>query len=361
MIQADWQAIHRQHQGTVCAWRNPPALAQVDDWIAGHTTPRDALRRIRLTLSDSACSVNAQIRQILGSLRAIAQADFPVWYDGIDFSGWHADPLSHHHLRQQLAALRQRLGGISSAWAERAVGLAAQGRWADASQPHDATAALETELAQLSCLLQPAGLILLASLPQTASRLQRSILTTTLEWCARQARATVVLALPSEGWLAPGEQDRWTALDLEAADAPPPPTLAPAGVPTPPHPAHAVASRVCGKPHGLSVVEQQVFRLLQADEELSGLFGCNLLIESARGYRARVDLLWPEGQVIIELDGHPDHSSPQAFERDRHRDYEWLINGYRVLRIANSEVLRDSASALEKIRDVVRFVRRQGG
>jgi very-short-patch-repair endonuclease len=65
--------------------------------------------------------------------------------------------------------------------------------------------------------------------------------------------------------------------------------------------------------------------------------------------------LWPEGAVVVELDGYPDHSARDAFERDRHRDYELLMSGYQVLRITNDEVTRDLEAAVGKIRDVVNW------
>jgi very-short-patch-repair endonuclease len=61
--------------------------------------------------------------------------------------------------------------------------------------------------------------------------------------------------------------------------------------------------------------------------------------------------------VIVELDGYADHSLRDAFERDRHRDYELLMSGYQVLRITNFEVERDLEAAVGKIRDVVNLKR----
>jgi very-short-patch-repair endonuclease len=65
--------------------------------------------------------------------------------------------------------------------------------------------------------------------------------------------------------------------------------------------------------------------------------------------------LWPHGRLVVELDGYTDHSTPSAFERDRHRDYELIVSGYRVLRITNDEVKRDLEAAVSKIRDIVRL------
>jgi very-short-patch-repair endonuclease len=68
----------------------------------------------------------------------------------------------------------------------------------------------------------------------------------------------------------------------------------------------------------------------------------------------RVDLLWRDGRVVVELDG-PEHQDDPKFANDRHRDYELLVAGYLVLRITNDQVATDLQAAIEKIRAVVRF------
>lgn len=109
-----------------------------------------------------------------------------------------------------------------------------------------------------------------------------------------------------------------------------------------------------GRPHPLSAVEQRLARLIEADAELSQLFGFNLPVETVRGSRPRVDLLWAEGRLVVELDGYADHGTRAAFLRDRHRDFELTLSGYAVLRLPNDEIAQDCWLALEKIRDLVR-------
>jgi very-short-patch-repair endonuclease len=46
-----------------------------------------------------------------------------------------------------------------------------------------------------------------------------------------------------------------------------------------------------------------------------------------------VDALWPEARLIVELDGWEHHRDRAAFERDRVRDSELTLAGYRVIRI----------------------------
>ncbi len=45
------------------------------------------------------------------------------------------------------------------------------------------------------------------------------------------------------------------------------------------------------------------------------------------------DFLWPQQQLILEVDGYPFHSHRSAFERDRRRDAAHVAAGYRVIRV----------------------------
>ena len=110
-----------------------------------------------------------------------------------------------------------------------------------------------------------------------------------------------------------------------------------------------------GKPHPFSPGEQLLARKLLQDPELADLFLFNQSVETSRGKRYLVDLLWLEGKVVVEIDGYRHHGNSFAFVEDRHRDYELLISGYVVLRLPHDEVVNDIEIAVEKIRDVVKF------
>jgi very-short-patch-repair endonuclease len=114
-----------------------------------------------------------------------------------------------------------------------------------------------------------------------------------------------------------------------------------------------------GTPHPISKIEQKFAALLLSDSELAPLFRFNQFVETVRGSRPKVDLVWIDGRLVVELDGYPDHSTPRAFLGDRHRDYELTLSGYTVLRLANEEILQDYGRAIEKIRDLVRWRRSQ--
>jgi very-short-patch-repair endonuclease len=46
-----------------------------------------------------------------------------------------------------------------------------------------------------------------------------------------------------------------------------------------------------------------------------------------------VDFHWPAQRLVVETDGRATHSTPQAFERDRRRDLDLQLAGWRVVRI----------------------------
>jgi very-short-patch-repair endonuclease len=112
-----------------------------------------------------------------------------------------------------------------------------------------------------------------------------------------------------------------------------------------------------GKPHPFSPGEQLLAKKLSQDAELSSLFYFNHTVETVHGQKYLVDLLWAEGKIVVEIDGYRHHGNTFAFVRDRQRDYELLISGYLVLRLAHDEVVNDVEIAVEKIRNVVRFRR----
>jgi very-short-patch-repair endonuclease len=110
-------------------------------------------------------------------------------------------------------------------------------------------------------------------------------------------------------------------------------------------------------PHPLSDIEQRLAIALRADAELAPLFGFNQSIDTIRGSRPKVDLVWKEGRIVVELDGYGSHGNRAAFMYDRHRDYELTLSGYTVLRLANDEIAQDIEKSLEKIRDLVHLRR----
>jgi very-short-patch-repair endonuclease len=114
-----------------------------------------------------------------------------------------------------------------------------------------------------------------------------------------------------------------------------------------------------GSPHPLSEVERRLASALRDDNELAPLFAFNQSVTTVRGSRPRVDLVWTEGRLVVELDGYGSHGNRAAFIYDRQRDYELSLSGYTVLRLPNDEVEQDCGKAIDKIRDLVRLRQRQ--
>ncbi|HKV42867.1 MAG TPA: DUF559 domain-containing protein [Blastocatellia bacterium] len=113
---------------------------------------------------------------------------------------------------------------------------------------------------------------------------------------------------------------------------------------------------VTGAPHPLSPGERKLAARLRTDLELAPLFAFNRRIKGRHGNEYIVDLVWPSGKLIVEVDSFPVHGNRYAFRQDRHRDYELMAANYRILRITDDEAAGDTESAVEKIRQLVRLV-----
>jgi very-short-patch-repair endonuclease len=52
----------------------------------------------------------------------------------------------------------------------------------------------------------------------------------------------------------------------------------------------------------------------------------------------RVDLLWPDLKLVVEVDGYQSHGTRGAFERDRRRDARLQAAGFMVIRVTAREI-----------------------
>ena len=112
-----------------------------------------------------------------------------------------------------------------------------------------------------------------------------------------------------------------------------------------------------GRPHPFSPGEQALARWLAGDERLAGLFAFNQRVRTVKDSSYIVDLLWPEGKLVVEIDGFKFHGSRYAFGYDRNKDYELALSGYAVLRMPHDEVMADVLLAVEKIGSMVNYCR----
>lgn len=357
----------------------PPALRAADVAAFVHGIPAGAVRALggldpgslRVLLDDTAPPTGrralfvplmrpgpatALVEQIADHLAAMAQRLWPVWFGTIDFADCGRDGLGRAAAAARIGAAAGRTPGLLRPWAERAVRLALGGH-----PPRVDGTPKGTEIAQLARVSGPDGLVLVvdAAPPGLADdRLVRA-----LEWIAETAGLAVLTLFPElpasrppldrllhdARMLVPG-----TAAGAGGAD-----TALSTREPARDAPASWLAP-VCGMPHPLSEIEQRIAALLAADRELSSLFRFNQPIRTVRGSSFRVDLVWTDGRLVVELDGD-DHALRRKFIDDRHRDYELMLSGFTVLRLANAEIEQDFGRAIEKIRDLVGLCRSRRG
>jgi very-short-patch-repair endonuclease len=71
------------------------------------------------------------------------------------------------------------------------------------------------------------------------------------------------------------------------------------------------------------------------------------------GHRYRVDCLWPDVRLIVELDGWDGHSTRSAFHEDRARDRRLQAAGYSITRIAWSQLDTEPAAIAADLRSLL--------
>ena len=52
----------------------------------------------------------------------------------------------------------------------------------------------------------------------------------------------------------------------------------------------------------------------------------------------KADFLWRTEGLVVETDGHASHGTRGAFERDRRRDQQLVVAGFRVVRFTWRQV-----------------------
>lgn len=265
---------------------------------------------------------------------------WPNWYDRSNLFSGYSNIDSQIHDRLQCEAISRGEPDISLAWLRGAVSLCRMKRL-----PIVNAFPTQLQIAQtVRALSSIDTLLVLFSQDEQPQSSYLSSLARLVEWLSDVPRLKITLLLPREV-MGRSELDRisYGAFDLDrewgeeetSRKKSPPDDM--------------------GKPHHLSPGEQKLAERLQGDRELGCLFYFNRTVRTVRGSDFRVDLLWPEGKVIVEIDGYRFHSDRNTFMKDRNRDYELTISGYLVLRLDHEEVYSDTELALEKIRDMVRF------
>ncbi len=318
----------------------------LDQVEAGRASPRALFARIA-----PASTTEAIIEQVINLLSGTARRLWPIWFTDIDFGECRNDTLGRLAAAAMVRRAAAKIVGLSLPWAEAAVGLALDDR-----PPRVKATPPAVELAQLALTVSRCGLVLIADVEAACAKSNPATLVHALEWLAHHAHVAVVALFPELPPTEPpfdrilyGARHVLVAADEQMGRVT-------AGVPGNTDDEPWLAPWL-GSPHPLSETEQRLAKALGADPELSPLFGCNQFVDTVRGSRPKVDLVWTQGRLVVEIDGYGSHGNRAAFMSDRHRDYELTLSGYTVLRLANDEIAQDIGKAVEKIRDIVQLCR----
>lgn len=288
-----------------------------------------------------------------GLLHAMANAAFniwPEWYGGkVDFksrgNAWLEDEMLSDFKVNELAAINPEL---YAPWLKSAMACC-QARKAPALSERFPTT---LQFKQLALVINPETLVVTLAVNDAAPQEYRlHSLSRIATWIANETNARVAVLIPET-------LQQHQELDLILDGAIKLPAVSHLDLATTVlEPVNVAALGQAASVNGSG--KNILFNKLLKDAELGQLFCANQSVETVRGKRYLVDLLWKDRKVVVEVDGYDDHGNRIAFLEDRNRDYELLISGYIVLRIAQDEVVNDLEIAVEKIRDVVRFRRAQ--
>ena len=59
--------------------------------------------------------------------------------------------------------------------------------------------------------------------------------------------------------------------------------------------------------------------------------------------------LWPDHDLIVEIDGYAFHSTRCSFEHDRSRDQTLIAAGYRVMRVTWRQLTRETLAVAVRL------------
>ena len=280
---------------------------------------------------ESVTGIDDFLNEILEGLARVASALWPNWYDRLIPMPESRPP-----------AWRQQ---VSPLWRETAQRYCRTGQL-----PLPRGYAAAEQAMQLALALAPSDLAI-AMVVDEVRQESPLILRSAGEWLASNTSASVFILVPDAALRESNFRELLPCRDIlvdSRLDGPPAAEEKRPRVDVVP---------VIGAPHPLSPGEQKLARGLLDDAELAPLFAFNQRIIGRHGNAYTVDLVWPGGRLIVEVDSYPLHNNRFMFANDRHRDYELMASDYRVLRITHEEAANDTASAVAKIRQLVGLVR----
>ncbi len=68
----------------------------------------------------------------------------------------------------------------------------------------------------------------------------------------------------------------------------------------------------------------------------------------------KVDFLWGDQRLIVEVDGWESHRTRSAFESDRARDTRLKLLGYEVVRFTHRQVMDEKSRVARTVRALLR-------
>ncbi len=290
---------------------------------------------------------------LLEALAEAARSLWPQWYATVD-ERFDRQRWPRAEVECRLAGARVAAAGVSASWFRKAWQYCQNDR-----SPVLRRFAAAEQLRQLALALDPTGCTLLLAVRHAAAPSERVYaLARSAEWAALQTEARVLLIVPAE-WRGRVELDvvSYAAAEHVPVMDDPPLDSEPSPAIRDDRPLVLVEPHA-GTPHPGSAAEKRLADVLSRDRELGGLFRHNQVVPGYLDTRYRVDLVWPDGRVAVEIDGS-EHRGAAHYRADRERDYRLLLAGYAVLRVTNEDVLEDTALVVEKLRNVVRFRREE--
>jgi very-short-patch-repair endonuclease len=297
-------------------------------------------------------TTEAIVEQVIDLLAETARRLWPVWFTNVSFSGCRNDTLGRLAVGAIARGAVDEIPNLSPSWTEEAARLVLGN-----CPPRVSGTPAAIELGQLALAISRTGLVLVADMNATVQTARNpAAVVRALEWIAQVSQGAVIALFPD---LPPSEPPFDRILYGSRQVVPETAAIQLNSSEPLEHDHEPWIAPWRGLPHPLSEIEKRLAQVIGADTELAPLFTFNQFIDTVRGSRPKVDLVWTTGRLVVELDGYGSHGNRTAFMYDRHRDYELTLSGYTVLRLANDEVVQDCDKAIEKIRDLVRLRRAQ--
>ena len=79
------------------------------------------------------------------------------------------------------------------------------------------------------------------------------------------------------------------------------------------------------------------------------------VIRAGGRFLARVDFLWPEAMLIVEVDGMTKYAEAGELQREKQRQNRLMAEGYVVLRFTWADVVHRPEAVLASVREVLKI------